>query len=89
MRNRKRRAINLGLKLKIAYCKNISSELFKKAVWVGEFLSWTKKRRARRGDYCTVILALVDPVNGSSTEVILYVLSCSLICVNNVISIKK
>lgn len=42
--------MDLGFKLNSAYCKNISSGLYRKAVWVGKILSWTKKRvRARQG----------------------------------------
>ena len=40
--------MDLGLKLRIAFCKNIASGFKRKAVWIGEALSWTKKRgRAR------------------------------------------
>ena len=40
--------MDLGLKLRIAFCKNIASGFKREAVWIGEALSWTKKRgRAR------------------------------------------
>lgn len=42
-------AVDLGLKLEITFCKNIASGIKRNAVWVGEVLSWTKKRgRARQ-----------------------------------------
>ena len=41
-------AVDLGLKLKIAFCKNIAVGIKRNAMWIGEALSWTKKKgRAR------------------------------------------
>ena len=41
-------AVDLGLKLRIAFCKNVASGFKRNAMWIGEALSWTKKKgRAR------------------------------------------
>ena len=41
-------AVDLGLKLKIAFCKNVASGFKRNTVWIGEALSWVKKNgRAR------------------------------------------
>lgn len=41
-------AVDLGLKLRVAFCKNVAAGLERKAIWIGEALSWTKKKgRAR------------------------------------------
>ena len=41
-------AVDLSLKLRVAFCKNIASGFYRNAMWIGEALSWTKKKgRAR------------------------------------------
>ena len=41
-------AVDLGLNLKISFCKNVASGFQRSAMWIGEALSWTKKKgRAR------------------------------------------
>ena len=41
-------ALDLGLKLKIIFCKNVASAVERKAVWIGELLSWTKRKGKNR-----------------------------------------
>ena len=44
-------AVDLGLKLKISFCKNVASGFKRSAMWIGETLSWTKKKGRARNSF--------------------------------------
>ena len=45
-------AVELGVRLKVAFVKNVSAAISKNALWMGDLLKWKNRRgRARQGPY--------------------------------------
>lgn len=56
-------AMDIGIKVKIAFCKNIAAGIKRKAVWIGEALSWTKKKGRARSSIPYYKLVYSDFIN--------------------------